>query len=65
MYSPETFKFSIVVSNIAVDSVALTETANKFNQSSSGLIHTAVGYNIGQLETLLGCINKHRYHCVL
>ena len=35
--------------------------ANKFSQSLRELFH-GVGYNIGQVETLLGYIN--RYHCV-
>ena len=37
--------------NIAADTVALLEIANKFSQS--------LGYNIGQVETLLGCINRY------
>ena len=41
--------------------MASTETANKFSQSLRGLI-TDVGYNIGQVERLLGYINQ--CHCV-
>ena len=58
---PANIKFQPNLPNIAADTVAFTESANKFSQSLRGLI-TDVGYNIGQVERLLGCIN--RYHCV-
>ena len=45
------------MSNIAADTAALTETANKF--SLWGVSFTDVGYNIGQVETLAGSINRH------